>query len=164
MTDLVAHENWMKDFVARARVMQPVGAEERFAHNTDELLYRLKKDMPCQRPTLVLDEPEGRGDYNGALHSVTTFGFWILMRVKQQDWANENATVMACEAVARKIKAKMLHEYETDDEDSVMRFLDPGSISYSKAGPEIDNLFGVYYRYTLLTGEEEAYTTDDYMP
>lgn len=152
---------WFADFVDKAVTMQEDKAK-RLAYNYDDLKTGLQSRYPCLLPTIILEDPQGRPLWNGALHDQTNFGFWVMKRNKSQDFANENAVVNECDVVARKIIAKMLHEYE-NDLDTVMRFLNPANISYEKAGPAINDLFGVYYSYSLELGDGYEYDALDYV-
>jgi len=164
MIDLEVLEAWFKDFADRNLLMVAVGNESRFAHNIDELRTGLQSRIPCIRPTLVLDDPTGRADYNGALSGITSFGFWILKKVAKQDYANENTVAQECNVIAKKLIAKMQYEHDSGDYTSVMAWANMDTISYEKAGPEVDNLFGVYYGFTFTTQDFDEYDEDDYIP
>ena len=161
MIDPTAVQAWFGDFVDTAVIMQ-TDKTKRLAYNYDHLKTGLQTKVPCIHPTIILEDPAGRPLWNGALHDQTNFGFWVMKKMAKQDYEQENAIVLECDVVARKIIAKMLYEYE-NDLDTVMRFLNPANINYEKAGPAIDNLFGVYYSYSLELGDGYEYDALDYV-
>ena len=84
----------------------------------------------------------------------------MLKAVPKDDWANENVIVNECNVIAKKILAKMVNDFE--QEQDIMIFLDPDSFNFEKAGPEVDNLFGVYYRYAFTDSIDLTYDPDVY--
>jgi len=160
MIDPVSIEDYFLNIATTAIYLQHTSQNKRFAYNIDELKTGKKGSVPCTEPTLILDEPNGQISYNGAFFSNTSHGFWVLKVNPKDDWAGENTIVRECNEVAKKILAKMVNDFEL--EQDVMIFLDPDSITFEKAGPEITNLFGVYYRYLFRDSFDLVYNAGDY--
>ena len=97
--------------------------------------------------------------------SVMNHGFWVLQQLELHDFAGESAAVNACLEVAKKIQAKMIYDHDQEDELSIMQLLDMSSFQYEKAGPELDQLFGVYYSYRININMSPSliYNPDDYI-
>lgn len=159
MIDLTLIDAYFLDVATH--ILSHTDSSKRFAYNIDELKAGKLATHPCMEPTIALDEVRAPLEYNGGWTGVNSHGFWILKHLEIQSWANENVIVQECNALALKVLSKMTYEFD-NEEETIMKFLDPGNIEIRKVGPELDTYFGVYVSYALRQTVDLTYNASDW--
>lgn len=113
------------------------------AHNTQHLEEAYSSEREWNgKLVLTLDEPRGGLQYTGSFYDVPTYGFWLLKGVAHGDWLAEDTVFDAAKTGMMTVLAAM--NEQMNDGDGVLQHWDPKTVRYRKAGPLVDNLFGIY--------------------
>lgn len=144
---------WFKDVAVKLLDIAHTDAKPRFARNLEELKQGSKR-FEMDGWTLVLDDPKGRVilSQDGREFDVPEYGFWIVRKVSQTDWAAEDAAYAGAKVVMWKVLSKAKKEKE--EQEGTMRFFRPETVNYQKAGSTIDHYFGVYCSFAVADNAE----------
>jgi hypothetical protein len=151
------------DIAVRLKELLHTNDDQKFARNADHLREKLKSELPCKSYTLVLDDPQGRSQYNGNHFDLPVYGFWIVRKVARGDYADEDTAFDGAKAIMWKILSKLENDKE-EELTGLFRFYDFSSVSYKKAVFS-DNLAGIEVSFSAVdpVGSEVEYDDNDWV-
>ncbi len=119
-----------------------------FAHNVEHLSEKIGNELKgSPNFILVMDEPRGRVKYTGQKFDMTAYGFFLLKKVDKGNYDQEDVVYDDAKTALKLIETAM--ETQKEAESGVMKLYDPGTIEYTKAGPETKaRLFGIYVTFS----------------
>ncbi len=133
-------------------------------YNTDDLLESHQNNIGKDEFFMVLDD-QNNGSYRYINESVLDFpsyGFWIMRRVDNGDYPDEEVCFSQAKAIGGKIYA--LYRKHLEEQSGVMSHFVPDSWNYRKEGPQIDQFFGAYFTFQVRDYDDSpnAYNPDDW--
>lgn len=140
---------WFLDFATRLVEIQHTDDNKKFAHNIDEAREGQRSKITMSDFTLVMNEPKGIVEGIGMdnWHDRNVYGFWILKKLKNNDFAQEDVVYDGAKVILFQMLAKMKKERDDFFESGtsgLMKYVDLDNVEYRKAGPEFNNCFGLY--------------------